>query len=62
MCSTGSSVGRGALIVFEGCDRTGKSTQCKELVTKLLSKGIPAKEMHFPGNYYEIIFVVPCHD
>lgn len=23
--------GRGALIVFEGCDRVGKTTQCKKI-------------------------------
>ena len=40
---------RGALIVLEGCDRTGKSTQCRKLVERLISNGISAKEMHFPG-------------
>lgn len=28
---------RGALIVFEGCDRSGKSTQCKRL-GKIINK------------------------
>lgn len=42
---------RGALIVLEGCDRTGKSTQCKKLVERLTSKGISAKAMHFPGRF-----------
>lgn len=41
---------RGALIVLEGCDRTGKSTQCKKLVERLISSGISAKELHFPGK------------
>lgn len=31
-----SAIKRGALIVLEGCDRTGKSTQCKQLGKYLL--------------------------
>ena len=41
---------RGALIVFEGCDRVGKSTQCKKLVDKLIRGGEAAKMMRFPGS------------
>jgi thymidylate kinase len=41
---------RGALIVFEGCDRAGKSTQCKKLVQALRQKNIEAEYMSFPGN------------
>nr|CAD7198316.1 unnamed protein product [Timema douglasi] len=40
---------RGALIVFEGCDRAGKTTQCKKLVDALVQKGFPAKYMNFPA-------------
>ena len=40
---------RGILIVLEGCDRTGKSTQSQKLVSSLHSKNIPVQEMHFPG-------------
>lgn len=40
---------RGILIVLEGCDRTGKSTQSQKLVKSLHSKNIPVQEMHFPG-------------
>lgn len=40
---------RGALIVFEGCDRVGKSTQCRKLVEKLTKQGAVAKLMKFPG-------------
>ena len=40
---------RGALIVFEGCDRVGKSTQCRKLVEKLTKRGAAAKLMKFPG-------------
>ncbi|EDV55013.1 uncharacterized protein Dere_GG20995 [Drosophila erecta] len=39
---------RGALIIFEGCDRSGKSTQSQLLVALLNSKGIPALPMNFP--------------
>lgn len=39
---------RGALIVFEGCDRCGKSTQSNMLVSFLQSQGIKAKHMNFP--------------
>lgn len=41
---------RGALIVFEGCDRSGKTTQCKKLVDALNSENIPASFMNFPGK------------
>jgi dTMP kinase len=41
---------RGALIVFEGCDRVGKSTQCQLLVSKLHHRGIPTQELHFPDR------------
>lgn len=37
--------GRGALIVVEGIDRSGKSTQCKMLVDALRK----AKGIKFPG-------------
>jgi dTMP kinase len=41
---------RGALIVFEGCDRAGKTTQCKKLVERLVSQNIKAKFMNFPNR------------
>ena len=41
---------RGALIVFEGCDRVGKSTQCKKLVEALTNAGVKNKVMRFPGE------------
>ena len=47
---------RGALIIFEGCDRSGKTTQCQRLV-KYLSENLPlmgdlhaAKMMRFPDR------------
>jgi len=41
---------RGALIVFEGCDKTGKSTHSKLLCQVLQSKGVPATHINFPGK------------
>eukprot|EP00049_Salpingoeca_infusionum_P012490 m.228778 g.228778 ORF g.228778 m.228778 type:complete len:649 (+) comp15194_c0_seq2:65-2011(+) len=39
---------RGLLIVLEGTDRCGKSTQCARLVSRLNEEGTPAKLMRFP--------------
>ncbi|XP_044760012.1 thymidylate kinase [Coccinella septempunctata] len=44
------SLKRGALIVIEGVDRSGKSTQCKKLVKSLQNRGIKAKLMNFPDR------------
>jgi len=41
---------RGALIVLEGCDRSGKTTQCAKLVEVLNSMKIPAKKISFPDR------------
>ncbi|XP_050422126.1 thymidylate kinase [Adelges cooleyi] len=41
---------RGALIVLEGCDRSGKSTQCSKLVERLNNLKIPAKKISFPDR------------
>ncbi|XP_046998459.1 thymidylate kinase isoform X1 [Schistocerca americana] len=41
---------RGALIVFEGCDRSGKTTQCKKLVENLRNKGITTEFLCFPDR------------
>ncbi|KAL8729774.1 MAG: hypothetical protein Q9166_004497 [cf. Caloplaca sp. 2 TL-2023] len=41
---------RGALIVIEGLDRAGKSTQCRELFQRLQKDGRPAKHMRFPAD------------
>jgi dTMP kinase len=40
---------RGALVVMEGLDRAGKSSQCQLLHDKLHSMGIPVRLMKFPG-------------
>lgn len=36
--------------MFEGCDRAGKSTQCKKLVEALHQKNIEAEYMSFPDR------------
>jgi len=41
---------RGSLIVFEGCDRSGKTTQVKRLVDNLNKEGIESKMMRFPDR------------
>lgn len=41
---------RGALIVFEGCDRSGKTTQCRKLVELLQQKNHKVKFMNFPNR------------
>lgn len=42
---------RGALIVFEGCDRAGKSTQSKKLLENLQQMNIQADSFTFPGKF-----------
>ena len=41
---------RGALIVFEGCDRSGKTTQCQKLLNRLHKEGVSAELIKFPGR------------
>ncbi|XP_013788775.1 thymidylate kinase-like [Limulus polyphemus] len=41
---------RGALIVFEGCDRAGKTTQCHKLVEVLKREGHRVELMKFPDR------------
>ncbi|KAG9193399.1 dTMP kinase [Alternaria panax] len=41
---------RGKLIVFEGLDRSGKSTQCQTLVEDLQNDGIKVRHMRFPDR------------
>ncbi|KAM3964568.1 thymidylate kinase [Aphomia sociella] len=45
---------RGALIIIEGVDRTGKTTQCKELVKNLNKKNVQAEYTNFPARQTEI--------
>ncbi|KAI8915072.1 thymidylate kinase [Entophlyctis helioformis] len=41
---------RGALIVIEGVDRCGKTTQCERLVGALHKAGVRASAVKFPGK------------
>ncbi|KAH7134988.1 thymidylate kinase-domain-containing protein [Dendryphion nanum] len=41
---------RGKLIVFEGLDRSGKSTQCELLVESLRKEGVAVKHRRFPDR------------
>ena len=41
---------RGAFIVVEGLDRSGKTTQTGLLHDRLVSSGISVKLLKFPGN------------
>ncbi|KAK9888352.1 hypothetical protein WA026_000606 [Henosepilachna vigintioctopunctata] len=41
---------RGAFIVIEGVDRSGKSTQCRKLVESLGVKGLKAELLTFPDR------------
>lgn len=41
---------RGALVVLEGCDRAGKTTQCKKLVDRLTNHNLNVKFMNFPNR------------
>ncbi|XP_055838775.1 thymidylate kinase [Episyrphus balteatus] len=50
MSLSNGSTNRGALIVFEGCDRCGKSTQSSMLVEYLKKQNIPVKHMAFPDR------------
>ncbi|XP_075146023.1 thymidylate kinase [Haematobia irritans] len=52
---------RGAFIVFEGCDRCGKSTQSRLLLTFLKNNAIPAKHMAFPERSSNIGQVINAY-
>ncbi|KAJ2777602.1 Thymidylate kinase [Coemansia javaensis] len=43
-------MGRGLLIVFEGCDRSGKTTQSTRLVQALNDAGVRARLVKFPDR------------
>lgn len=45
---------RGSLIVLEGCDRSGKSTQCDLLYKHFRSKGRPVQLMKYPDRTSKI--------
>lgn len=50
--STNGTLTRGALIVLEGLDRSGKSTQALRLCEYLKSQGRQARIQCFPGIYF----------
>uniref|UniRef100_A0A0D3GU29 dTMP kinase n=2 Tax=Oryza TaxID=4527 RepID=A0A0D3GU29_9ORYZ len=50
MESGSSQGGRGALIVLEGLDRSGKSSQCARLLSFLQGKGCQAEGWRFPDR------------
>ena len=45
---------RGAFIVLEGVDRSGKTTQAKRLVESLINEGKKAKLYNFPSLLFNI--------
>ena len=52
-------MGRGLLIVLEGCDRSGKTTICKRLVSDLQAiHKMEAIGMRFPDRYVRTCFHV----
>ena len=48
--TTGEQTPRGALIVVEGLDRAGKTSQCHQLIESLAQRGYSVKCKKFPGN------------
>ncbi|XP_021923658.1 thymidylate kinase isoform X2 [Zootermopsis nevadensis] len=50
MAMSGLHSRRGALIVLEGCDRVGKTTQCKKLVDALHQRNIETRLICFPDR------------
>ncbi|GFO22798.1 thymidylate kinase [Plakobranchus ocellatus] len=46
----GKTSSRGKLIVFEGCDRSGKSTQCAMLTERLRKDGHKVEQLKFPDR------------
>jgi len=48
--SSKNILSKGLLITFEGGEGSGKSTQCKRLVKKLVDEGINSILIHEPGN------------
>ncbi|KZF20318.1 thymidylate kinase [Xylona heveae TC161] len=50
MTTTEETTGRGMLIVVEGLDRAGKTTQCQRLVENLSNDGHRVEFMRFPNR------------
>lgn len=49
---------RGALIVVEGLDRAGKSSQCELLLHNLQTLGHQAKYIRFPGTQNSLFWAM----
>lgn len=47
---------RGAFIVLEGLDRSGKTTQVKLLQTRFVEAGKEVRVMRFPGESFFYLF------
>ncbi|VDM98814.1 unnamed protein product [Thelazia callipaeda] len=52
---------RGALIVFEGCDRAGKSLQAKKLVERICGTGAHAELISFPDRLSDLGKFIDCY-
>lgn len=52
MTTTAEQKKRGAFIVLEGLDRSGKTTQVKLLADRITEQGNVVKLMRFPGDFY----------
>lgn len=60
-----STVTRGAFVVLEGLDRSGKSTQVALLEKKLRAEGREVRVMRFPGRFpraFSHLSVLACWD
>lgn len=58
MSTTGNaSVTRGAFIVLEGLDRSGKSTQVGLLEKRLKAEGREVRVMRFPGRFSPVLLL-----
>lgn len=50
--TTDPAVARGAFVVLEGLDRSGKTTQVKLLQSRLIEAGRRVQLMRFPGELF----------
>lgn len=48
-------VARGAFVVLEGLDRSGKTTQVKLLESRLVEAGRRVQVMRFPGEFVWVV-------
>jgi thymidylate kinase len=58
MAAQSQSTRRGALIVVEGLDRAGKSSQCEMLRESLSQQGNAVNYIRFPGIYFAPISMI----